>query len=379
MSGSALFRYRYRKDREYQWKNIKVVMDWTILFYIFLTILFVGAMVYDSIPEIVEIISQLPFGLTILLIYLLLNNGSIRIFVEAADSYFFIHRKDVPQSIKGFSICVSLLKNTVISILIGCVSFLLLDTVEPGAFSFLPYITYIVLTRLLLIIIGQLIDLRWKSWSNRLISIAVFVLGGAFFYLSLKSALGISLNVTLLLMVAATHYVYWKADSFDFDVSENEKIKQKYVGMMFAMSEYVHIPKASKRTRPLLFRKSQRIFTDRRPENALAELFFKYLLRNLRHVSSYLKIIGITIAVMIYMPLWMKFGLFIAFFFFMKEWLNIVYDELTAHPFLNLYKGKGILKEHFQDAVTRWLYYPALGIVGFVLLMNAMFHFLWKG
>ena len=86
------------------------------MFYIILTILFVGAMVYDTIPGIVEIISQLYISLALLFIYLSLNNGSIRIYVESAE-------KNIPHSIKGFSIGVSLLKNTVIAILIGCVSF----------------------------------------------------------------------------------------------------------------------------------------------------------------------------------------------------------------------------------------------------------------
>lgn len=379
MNGFALFRYRRKKDWDYQWKNMKVVVDWTILVYIILTILFVGAMVYDSIPKIFEIISQLPFGLTLFLIYLIMNTGAIRIYVESADSYFFVHRKSVLKSLKGYCIGAAILKNTVVSVPIALLSYLLLQQIKPDAFSLIHFAVFIVLVRLLLIVIGQLVDLRWKSWSNRLISFTVFVLGGIIFYLLVDDMLGFYTNVCILLLVASAYFLYWKMDSFDFDVMESEKIKQKYVGVMFSMSEYVYIPKVSKRTKPFLFRKSQRIFEDRRPENALAELFFKYLLRNLRHVSSYLKLIGITIAVMAYMPLWMKYGLFVAFFFFMKEWLNILYDELTTHPFLGLYKGKEILKEHYQDAVTRWLYYPALGLVGFVLLMNTLFHFLWKG
>jgi hypothetical protein len=81
---------------------------------------------------------------------------------------------------------------------------------------------------------------------------------------------------------------------------------------------------------------------------------------------------------MAYLPLWMTYGLFIAFFFFLKEWLNIIYDELVGHPFLDMQKGKKLVQKHYQDLITRWLYYPALVSVGFALVMNSLFHFLLR-
>jgi hypothetical protein len=97
------------------------------------------------------------------------------------------------------------------------------------------FAVFIVLVRLLLIVIGQLVDLRWKNWSNRLINFTVFVLGGIIFYLLVSYMLGFFTNVCILLLVAAAYFLYWKMDSFDFDVMESEKLKQKYVGVMFSM------------------------------------------------------------------------------------------------------------------------------------------------
>ncbi|WP_078379342.1 ABC transporter permease [Sutcliffiella halmapala] len=379
MNARTLYRSRWKKNWNYQWKNAKTVMDWTIFLYSILTILFLGALLYDSFSSILGIIRKLPLVLTLFFLYLIIWKGSIRVLVEQADSYFFLYRKDILQKLKGYSVLASLFTNGIKSLLLALFSFYMLDLILPNSFPLVMFILFVLLLRYFLIGLTTLINLYWKGWKNRVITFGSFVSMGIISYLLIVNNMWVVGNSSFLVITFAIYVIYWRSDSFSLDVVENEKIKQKYVGMIFYASEYVHVPRVSNRTKPLFFRKSQRIFENRRPENGLSELYLKYCLRNFKSMTSYFQLIGITIAVMVYLPLWLKYAVFLAFFFFIKEWLNIVYDELTTHPFLEMHKGKKLLQDDFQDKVTRWLYYPALGMVGFVLLMSTLFYFLLKG
>ncbi|CAG9622148.1 ABC transporter permease [Sutcliffiella rhizosphaerae] len=376
MSSFQLYWNRLREEYKYQWKNTKAIIDWTILIYLFLFILFIGAMIYDMFPSLVALLQGIPFGLTLFIVYYFAWNGTLRIYYQKADHYFFIHRNDLLKGLKKYGIISSIFITFLKGILVAVTSYLLLNAVAPGLLPWFEWVLYYISIMLFIMILKKIIAMFWLGWKNRAVNIALFVLLGGITYFTINWEIWVPVISMFLIGTLILYLYYWRTDSFMSDVEENEKIRQKYVGMIFSASEYVHIPKASSRTKPLFFRKSERIFQERKPQHALTELFFKYLLRNSRHIFSYLKLIGITIGVMTFIPLWLKFGLFVAFFFFLKEWLNIVYDELVGHPFLDMHKDKKLVKEEYQEMVTRWLYYPALGIVGISLIMNSFVHFL---
>ncbi|KMJ57790.1 hypothetical protein AB685_13150 [Bacillus sp. LL01] len=378
MTAFQLYRERLKQERKYQWKNTKAVIDWTILVYIVLTLLFVAAMVYDMFPSFIAVLQELPYGLTLFVIYYLAWTGTIRVFYLQADSYFFVHRKDLLSGLKKYGILASNSKSIIKATLISILSYFLMAAVSPSMLPLVDWILYYSVLFLFITILGKVIDSHWSGWKRKGINFLLFLFIGVLAYITLDRGMWLIAIAVLVLGIVLMHVIYLRLESFSVDMAHNEKIRQKYVGMIFYASEYVQVPRASERTKPLFFKRSQRIFEDRKPHSAMTELFFKYLLRNSRHIFSYLQLIGITIAVMGHLPLWMTFGLFMAFFFFLKEWLNIVYDELVGHPFLNMHKGKKLVQEHYQDLVTRWLYYPAVGLVGFVLVMNTLFHFLMR-
>ncbi|KPB05343.1 ABC transporter permease [Bacillus sp. CHD6a] len=373
-----LYKERLKQERLYQWKNTKAIIDWTILFYIVLTLLFIVAMIYDMFPSFIALFQKIPYHLTLFAIYYLAWTGTIRIYYQQADTYFFVHRRDLLQGLKKWGVVASTGLNVIKALLIAIFTYLLIKTISPSTLPLLEWITFYLALFLFATILGKVIDLHWSGWKRKLITFAVFLFLGLITYLTVDQSMWIVSAVLLMLSFIIFFIIYLRTESFIVDMAHNEKVRQKYIGMIFYASEYVHVPRSSERNKPLFFRRSQRILEDRTPHSALTELFFKYLLRNSRHIFSYLQITGITIVVIGYLPLWMTFGLFMAFFFFLKEWLNIVYDELVGHPFLHMHKGKKLIQEHYQDLVTRWLYYPAVGLVGFVLLMNTLFHFLMR-
>ncbi|NLP51389.1 ABC transporter permease [Bacillus sp. RO1] len=378
MTAFRLYMERLKQERQYQWKNTKAVIDWTILVYIVLTLLFVAALIYDIFPSFIALLQELPYGLTLFAIYYLAWTGTIRVYYQQADMYFFVHRRDLLQGLKKWGVIASTGLNVIKSLLIAILTYLIMEAISPTTLPLLEWITFYLALFLSTTILDKVIHLHWSGWKRKLITFTAFLFLGFITYLTVNQSMWI-VSVALLMLGVITFFtIYFRTESFMVDMAHNEKVRQKYVGMIFYASEYVHVTRSSERKKPLFFGRSQRIFEDRSPHSALTELFFKYLLRNSRHIFSYLQLIGITIAVMGYLPLWMTFGLFMAFFFFLKEWLNIVYDELVGHPFLNMYKGKKLIQEHYQDLVTRWLYYPAVGLVGFVLMMNTLFHFLMR-
>lgn len=95
----------------------------------------------------------------------------------------------------------------------------------------------------------------------------------------------------------------------------------------------------STRTKPLIFKKSKRLFKNRIPVNAFLELFIKVFFRNPVYWSSFLQLVSATGAAVIFIPpYWLKGAVFIGFILMLHSWLSMIWDRVTiSHPLTKKY------------------------------------------
>lgn len=370
MTGNVLFKRRLRKEWKFQWSNLTSIVDRTVLLYGILFTAFMGALLYDALPSIFETLNDLPTNLLLFLLYQLCWFGTVRIFMEYADEYFLMQRKDVLKSVKLLSISYALLTYLIQTLFIIFLLYFVLINIDTISFSALSLLFFFSLLRFCILTSRKLVSIYWNGWKRPFI-VSVIYIGFMFVaYIIVSNNAYIIGSVFAFLITIINLIMIIYSNSFFTDAVENEKQRLRYVQMIFHASEYVHIPASSNRTKPLLFRKSERIFSTRTKENALKELYIKYFLRNYRYPLSLIQMISVTMVAIVFLPLWMKYALLIAFFFFIKEWLSTVYDEIVTHPYLQMYESN--VREVSRKKIIRLFYIPATMLVGVIVFIATL-------
>ncbi|GAA2711549.1 hypothetical protein GCM10009865_36130 [Aeromicrobium ponti] len=165
-----------------------------------------------------------------------------------------------------------------------------------------------------------------------------------------------------------TYQLLNRVSTMDFEVKLEQEEKTKYIQWIFMMAPEIEKPAFSVHTKPLLFRKSKRIFKKRTPFTGLIELFLKIFIRNPSYIFSYFQIISISAAgIIIIPPIWIKAIVLGIFLFLAYSWLSITWDKaIMSHPFTKKYSEK----EFYYSARKRtvWaLFILAIMLLGVVL------------
>ena len=339
MSSWKLFRDRYIRDRKYQYRVIRSIADWTIIIYLIIPALLFIIFQYRSwwmdLPSWIE---SIPFILIFMLIYLLSWNGSIRTYVEEADKVFLIKMQLVFLGMKKWGYLYSLFSQS----LVTAITFLILlpflrnhfflSWQEIGALFFF----FIALKALIMLVKYHLkkIDKRFKKLAfSFLLFVALSWMSQLIYYLWDKDALFLVFLCGIVLLTASMYFSLKsirKLSAIDHEIDMGRADKTKNIELIFILSNEIEKPIVSKRTKPLLFRRSKRMFKKRVPVNGFIELFLKVFLRNRSYVISYFQIISVgTVAIVLIPPLWIKIIIFFGFLIMMNSWLSLVWDKIA--------------------------------------------------
>lgn len=349
MNSTQIFVKRLIKAWKFQFGVFHTIADWTVMLYIIIPTTVILAMIYRSWwIEIPTWISFVPFILIFFILYILSWNGNIRTYVEEADKVFLVKKMGVYRGMKkqGYiysvffqflSICFAFL--VLLPFLvhqyefnwqqIGAL-FLYFLSLKTGLMLIKYYVKRVEstfkrvsLSVLLFIIISWINQVVFLLWENSL------HLWMVFFSLII---LGISIIASLKTLM--------KISLIDHEININAQEKMKNIQIIFKMSNEIETPIISKRTKPLFFRRSKRIFKKRTPVNGFIELFIKMFIRNSTYVFGLLQIISITTGAMVIIPaIWLKVLILIAVFIMLNIWIPLVWDNIMkSNPQMKKYR-----------------------------------------
>jgi ABC-2 type transport system permease protein len=214
-----------------------------------------------------------------------------------------------------------------------------------------------------------------KKLKKYVLSFLLFVLFSWFSQLiyslwDLGAVLPVYITSAILLAgtLARIYQLLNRASAMDFEVKLEQEEKTKYIQWIFMMAPEIEKPAFSLRTKPLLFRKSKRIFKKRTPVTGLIELFLKVFIRNPSYIFSYFQIISISAAgIILIPPLWIKAIVLGIFLFLAYSWLSITWDKtIMSHPFTKKYSEKEFY--YFARKRTVW----ALFILAIMILVAVL-------
>jgi len=340
MNSRKIFITRLISGWKFQYKVIKTIADWTVMLYLIIPANIIFIMMYRSWwQETPSWIVFMPLSFLFFLIFLLSWNGNIRTYVQEADKVFLVKNKRIFLGMKRWGYAYSL--------------FVQFIHIGVAIFIFLPFLRnhylldwkqiilllfyFISLKKTILLVkfhLGKIERKFVKLIVSSLVFIIIlgfcqwiFILWGKGAFLSIYIFGVIMLIASILLSLMELN----KISSIDHEIALSREEKMKSIDLIFSLSLEIEKPVISKRTKPLLYRRSKRIFKKRTQINGVAELFIKIFIRNFSYVGSYFQIISVTgAAMMIIPPLWIKTVIFSGFLIMMYSWLSLIWDKITT-------------------------------------------------
>lgn len=340
MNSRKIFFDRLIRGWKYQYGVIRSIADWTIILYLIIPANLIFIFMYRSwwmnTPSWIEFIS-LP--LLFFVIFLFSWSGTIRTYVQEADKIFLIKKSKIFLGVRRYGYFYSL----VLQLLLTGITFLiLLPFLRNHYLLEWHQIISMMFYFMVLHTTTMLVKFYLKKIDSKLIKIMVgsFVFLGLgfisliiykFFEQGILSLIYLIGFIMLTVSFLQSLRVIKSVSSIEHDIEMEQEQKMKYIEMIFSLSYEIEKPVVSKRKKPLLYRRSKRIFNNRTEINGFIELFIKVFIRNSSYLRGFIQIISVTsAAIIIIPPIWIKAIIFIGYLIMMHTWLSLVWDKITS-------------------------------------------------
>lgn len=375
---TRLFIGRVISDWKYQYEVWKTVVDWIVALYI--VIPFSAFFIYTYLSwwrAVPWWLDYIPLNALAVIIFIFAWSGTIRIFVEDADQLFLLQRNVWISRIINYSLSYSIIYNLVVTslLLIIIAPFLMLHY----TFSIIGVVwltAFVFVLKNCMGLAKQLIELRFKGWTKRIIRYVVFVISTVYVMQSVvllisgKSLFYLSI---LVLLIVSGNLLYKRLNlkgTFVEDVAREQTCKLRLAKFMLQNTgTYVKRPRFS-RKRPLLFRSSNLIFKKRNPVNGLVEVFLKAKVRTEKDVMLYLRMIGLSSLAILLFPPYYGWLLWFILSIMITNVVWLLWQEAIMDPFVRLFPW---LPESKTAAMRKAIFLMALPgqvILGVVVVVK---------
>ncbi|WP_058302753.1 ABC transporter permease [Gorillibacterium timonense] len=293
------FRGRLRANWAFQWRVFRLIVDWTIAVYVILPV--AGVVGYNYVKWWIEPpdwFFYVSFDLVRAALFLFILQGTVRYFLEEADQLHFLQGERWADRFRRSG---SIYSAVACAVSVGAVAILLTPVLllnhRLTLAGFLLLFVYIWLYKLAVQLILQFADIRlagWRLYGAKTLLVATLGAGFAVTTRLFREGwwMGALCCVIAAVLVGCLFRLRLQAKAaFLQDVRRDSKEKYKFVA--FILRDQVVKKPAYPRRKPILFRKSGRIFRKRTAANVLAESGLKSLFRNGQQVKSYLMLTGI--------------------------------------------------------------------------------------
>ncbi|MFS1517558.1 ABC transporter permease [Bacillus sp. SCS-151] len=340
MIGSSLFFERLKREWKFQWGIFRSIADWTIIVYIIIPTLLACSYIYGlwwiTIPSWIVPVPELYL---FLVVYLYCWLGACRFFIEEADQLYLIQKKQIVRNLKKIAVSYNVISNSIKMsiIMIIFAPFLFIHynlNVQTVMIAFIFFLSL----KLLILMLKKWLSYFKRSWLKKGILLILFLILGSI--ISFTNMLFIPQFIITMTFVFLLTYLFIvrrmirQTGTFFEDVITEKEEKLKYASTILQISK-IDQPAKIKRKRPLLFSKSQRIFSYWTKQNTLVEVFIKILLRNKQYIFSLLRLIGISVPTVIIVPaIWLKWLLCIGIIIVIKIWLSSMWDHIQNKHFI---------------------------------------------
>ncbi|MGG0823791.1 ABC transporter permease [Paenibacillus turicensis] len=361
---NKLFLRRLLDDARAQYKVIAVVIDWIIMLYIVVPVVLILASVHVQLWQITlpNWVVNMPFQYTTFIFVLVTILGSLILRLEAADVLFIKQHTKVMNGLKRYGLLYSLLiQGLVIGIILFYLSPIFVRVYGMNVIAIIQLFLVMYLLKSIYMILANLIQVCIKGWRNKVI---LFILtpatiGVYWLWLNfMRNQYFILFALSLVLLLGfMSWYRLTKVDRFEAELDEDQRIKGKLTA--FLVTQAVGKPRKL-RTKPTLFKKSNKLFKLRSPENRLAEIMIKSFIRG-EGFKTYLQMSALAFitTIMSPSPINILIALFILFLF--VSFIEANRRAFTRRSLMEIIP--------MTDTIRNYSYFSSRGVLQGLLLL----------
>lgn len=340
-----LFRKRLADHWNYQIGVVRTVVDWIIALYLIMPALAIGAYQYyrwwQAEPP---WIAHVPLLVIAFALFFFTTSGTVRLFVEEGDQLFMLQRdawfRGVMRRGIGYTIaCHGLLSAAAIALLAPLLHL-------HYGWSFVRLIAFALFVWLFRVDAALIVRLLaasysgWRYWLRYALLLPLFAILFVPAAVSLPQWPLALIAASLLLAATAAWLAKLRLDrrgAFFHDV-EYERTQRMRIAA-FVVRDVIERKPRARRMRPLLWRRSNRLFRKRTPANGLAETCVKSFYRSWPQGKLLLRALPLGVAALSlpFMPVWVKGVLWACFAVMLANWLKAYWKEHVGSEFVRLF------------------------------------------
>jgi ABC-2 type transport system permease protein len=379
-SSFRLFARRVRSDWYYQYRVLRIAVDWIIAIYFVIPVMLIAGYQYWSWWQSPPVwFSWIPQLAVIIVFYLFAWLGTIRYFVEEGDQLFLRQNKRWFNHLMVLGWRYSLILQGMTALLLVAVFLPLL--VKSFLFTAGQLIYLFILTYLFKVNLGlarQLLALHLYGiflWLSRIV-----MFSGGFFLFQIPIARlsdmpiysWIAMVILLVLLVILSIIRLRQKGAFFADVAREGESRMRIASMM--LIGIVRKKRSSRPTRkhPLLFGRSQRLFKGTGAGTGLSDFLTKAFFRSSTQWKLTLQFVIICSGAMFVVPGPIKFIIWIVTACLLAYWRKRFCKEELSAPFLKLFDIQDGAKHQALQTVMPVLVLPALLLISLCLGISLM-------
>ncbi|MGR6541789.1 ABC transporter permease [Paenibacillus tundrae] len=297
-----LYRRRHKEHLREQWKNLKLVIDWTVWLYLLIPglLYLIGWYVSLWSKPLPLWASNTPLTLLTLIIEIVMLTGGVLLFVEEADVLFLKSQKRWMQTLMRqgmYRACtLHIGKMLIVTALTAPLWYRVYDM---SVAEILLLSIWFGTVASLQVIALHMIKVRYNGWRRGIRLVPLTVAMGIIFITVTSSiyaqisALFIALGCTIFLIILLGRIRLQMQGTFEGDVREDLRAKVKLTVIL--ISQAVNKPKAP-RTKTMIFRKPRKLLRNRTIANRTAETAYKAFFRESSTLKLYFQMGSLSIA-----------------------------------------------------------------------------------
>lgn len=361
---NKLFLRRLLDDAKTQYKVISVVIDWIIMLYIVVPMALILASVHVQLWQITlpNWLVSLPFQYTTFIFVLVIILGSLILRLEAADVLFIKQHAKVMRGLKRYGLLYSFaIQALVIGMLLVYLSPLFVRVYGMNVITMIQLFLVMYLLKSIYMILANLIQVCIKGWRSKVIHYVLTPATVGVYWLWLNFINNQYFIIFAMSLVLLLGLLCWyrltQVDRFEAELAEDQRIKGKLTA--FLVTQAVGKPRKL-RTKPTLFKKSNKLFKLRSPENRLAEIMIKSFVRG-EGFKTYLQMsaLAFVATIMSPSPINILIALFILF-------LVVSFIEANRRAFTR----QGLMEiMPITDTIRNYTYFSRRGVLQGLLLL----------
>lgn len=368
MTPDRLFRIRLKFRLKEQWKAWNSALDWTVWLYILVPALLVGGGFYRDfwldMPEWAEMVPWRT-GLAIALLLPMIM-GRVRVFVEEADRLFMLQKKEWLLGLKRRGMLYTACVQAALLLFPFAVLLPFLVRAEGmGGLEIVQMYAHTWLASLTWSIVSQWVDLPVRGWRKWLLEGCCLIAWAAAYLvpvLLLGSGQGAAVMVPAfaVMATAAAASAYGSLRSgirFEAEVKQDRDVRNR--STEFLLSQTGNVRPLSKRKRPLLLRRSQRLFKGTDAAAVLAEMRIKAFVRS-SVVRIWIGYTSVCTTAIVAAPPSASVVLIPAFTYIGASWLRAQWEQWIAEEYIAHFEWSAEASAQAAVLSRFWLLLPPL-------------------